>query len=167
MTRGFLVSMLKVAVNPERGGERSGRRIRCSQGRDRQPPADHLPWRVLAVDGVSTPILGEPPVLVNIVPVWGADSLMGKAQPLRLAGRGGTGLKPPLRDQAGLKGKTLSFPGRIPGLTVKGQCLSSSITPSSNSAANFCWSPLLFSCLFPPLSSFSLYSSLLSPPTAK
>lgn len=82
MTRGFLVSMLKVAVNPERGGERSGRRISWSQGHDWQPPADHLPWRVLAVDGVSSPILGELPVLVNIAPVWEANNLMGKAQPL-------------------------------------------------------------------------------------
>ena len=104
MTRGFLVSMLKVAVNPERGGERSGRRISWSQGCDWQPPADHLPWKVLAVDGVSTPILGEPPVLVNTVPVWEANNLLGKVSPCpggSQSDRGGTGLKPPLRDLVG------------------------------------------------------------------
>ena len=44
MTRGFLMSMLKVSVNPGWGGEESGR------------------WRsrVLAVDGVCSPVPGEP-----------------------------------------------------------------------------------------------------------
>lgn len=60
MTQGFLVSMLKVAVNPERGGERGqAGGYPGPRAGGRRPPADHLPWRVLAVDGVST-ILEEP-----------------------------------------------------------------------------------------------------------
>lgn len=67
-------------------------------------------------------------MLVNIVPVWGSRQSDGKGPAPAPGGASlveSWSLKPPLRDQAGLKGKTLSSPGRVPGL-IEGQCLSSS-----------------------------------------
>lgn len=57
MTRGFLVSMLKVSVNPEAGGEERRREEKQGSqtgrgvglGLCQDPLAGHEPWRVLAV----------------------------------------------------------------------------------------------------------------------